>query len=86
MKKTVVRMPGPSCIENRWMSKMRPRDILEVLRSRNDFFLHVGREIHEELAEAGSPHDKVAILFRILFRNHGEGRDSRIGLLIRLPL
>lgn len=24
LKKTVVRIPGPSCIQNRWISKIRP--------------------------------------------------------------
>jgi hypothetical protein len=30
LKKTVVRIPGPSWMENRWMSKMRPRVILPL--------------------------------------------------------
>ena len=62
LKNTVVRMPGPSWSEKRWMSKMRPVAILQVLRPRDDLFLHLRREIHEELAETGHAHDEVAIL------------------------
>ena len=56
-----MRIPGPSWIENRWMSKTRPFVMLPVFHTGNDVLLQVGREPDEEFAEAGNADDEVLV-------------------------
>ena len=68
-KKTDVRIPGPSWIENRWISKMRPvtkTSLLPVLHARDDVLLQLRRETHEELAEAGNANHQILVLLGVL--------------------
>lgn len=83
-RKTIVRMPGPSCTLKRWMSKTFPyiastiSDRSEgctdeialsfMFRSPDDFVLNFLVEFDKVSAVSGHSHHQAAKLFRVFLR------------------